>query len=207
MRTGTLTRPNEIVPLQIGRATKARYPAPPGVKTGPVFDLFERRKHLSYKASPPNGGLGSRPASSRPRHVYGRGISLWIMWKRAARGPFSAARRHLADCAEPHTALPAQVVSRDAFEELEELCQRLPEQPRSLVEVGVGTTFRLRDDRVDHAELEAVGGIGLERGGRLPSLPRIAPEDRRATLGRDHGVDRVLLHQHAIGERRRNRTT
>src|SRR5204862_2075655 len=128
MRTGTLTRPNEIVPLQIGRATRRVYPASREVKTGPCLDSVERRKHLSYKASPPNGGLGSRPAISRPRHVYGPGISLWNMWKRAAKGRVLAGRRHLADCAESHTPLATQVVPRDAFEELERLCKRLAKQ-------------------------------------------------------------------------------
>ena len=46
---------------------------------------------------------------------------------------------------------------------------------------------------------------GLERGGGLPRLARVAPEDRGAALGRDHRVDRVLLHQHAVGERDRDR--
>ena len=33
----------------------------------------------------------------------------------------------------------------------------------------------------------------------------VAPEDRRAALGRDHGVDRVLLHQHPVGDGERDR--
>ena len=64
---------------------------------------------------------------------------------------------------------------------------------------------RLRDDPVDHAELEAVRGIGLEGGGGLPRLAGVAPQDRGAALRRDHRVDRVLLHQHAVGERDRDR--
>jgi len=36
IRTGTLTRPNEIVPLQIGRAMPLSYPRFAGVKTGRV---------------------------------------------------------------------------------------------------------------------------------------------------------------------------
>ena len=64
---------------------------------------------------------------------------------------------------------------------------------------------RLGDDPVDHAELEAVPRVGLERRGGLLRLAAVAPEDRRAALGRDHRVDRVLLHQHAVGDGERDR--
>src|SRR5215210_8584357 len=91
MRTGTLTRPKEIAPVQSERATIPGYPLGEGAKTPVVFD--ERASAVirvstpgrtSFQASPPNGGLGSRPPIRRPRHVYGRGISLWKMWKSAA---------------------------------------------------------------------------------------------------------------------------
>ena len=69
----------------------------------------------------------------------------------------------------------------------------------------VRTSLGLRDDRVDDAELEAVGGVRLERRRRLPRLARVAPQDRGAALRRDDRVDRVLLHQHAIGDGDRDR--
>ena len=48
-------------------------------------------------------------------------------------------------------------------------------------------------------------GIRLERRGGLLRLAGVAPEDRRAALGRDDGVDRVLLHEHAVGNGDRDR--
>ncbi len=54
-------------------------------------------------------------------------------------------------------------------------------------------------------QLEAVRGVRLERRRGLLRLRRVAPEDRGAALGRDHRVDRVLLHQHAVGDGDRDR--
>ena len=45
-----------------------------------------------------------------------------------------------------------------------------------------------------------VGGGDLHRRGRLFGPPGVAPEDRRAALGRDHRVDRVLEHVHAVAD-------
>ena len=66
---------------------------------------------------------------------------------------------------------------------------------------------RLGDDSLDHAEVEAMGGVEPERGGRLLRLRGIAPEDRSTPLGRDHRVDRVLLHQDTVCDGDRNRAT
>ena len=62
----------------------------------------------------------------------------------------------------------------------------------------------LRDDPLDHAEVEAVAGVEAERRRRLLRLRGVTPEDRRAALGRDDRVDRVLLHQHPVRDRDRD---
>src|SRR3954470_23306356 len=93
MRTGTLTRPKEMVPDQSERAMSRCYPAREVCTLGLGEIQFSRRSRTSYEASPPNGGLGSRPATSRPRHVYGQGISLWKMWKKAAQPAVSSGLR------------------------------------------------------------------------------------------------------------------
>ena len=91
---------------------------------------------------------------------------------------------------------------------IRELVERVgdgrPEQPRGLVGTLLRTALGLGHDPVDHAELEAVGCIRLERRGGLARLAGVAPEDRRAALRRDDRVDGVLLHQHAVGERDRD---
>jgi hypothetical protein len=61
--------------------------------------------------------------------------------------------------------------------------------------------------RIDDAELEAVSGVGLERRSSLLRLSGIAPEDRGATLRRNHRIDRVLLHEHAVCNGDRDRAT
>jgi len=69
----------------------------------------------------------------------------------------------------------------------------------------VGATHGLRHDLIDHAELVQVLGRQLQGlGRRLATLLGAAPEDRGAALGRDHGIDGVLQHQHAVGGRQRD---
>ena len=49
---------------------------------------------------------------------------------------------------------------------------RVAEQRRRAVGIELRPALRLGDDPVDHAELEAVGGVGLEGGGGLLRLRR-----------------------------------
>src|SRR5438093_669593 len=56
----------------------------------------------------------------------------------------------------------------------------------------------LRDDRVDHAEAQEIGRGDPHRLGGLGRLGGVAPQDRGASFGRDHRVDRVLEHQHPV---------
>src|SRR5205823_9169911 len=76
---------------------------------GPArYVWVQRRMNAVPKASPPNGGLASRPATSRPRHVYGRGKSLWKLWKRAAQALISSGSQRLGRlCGNAHAAVAA----------------------------------------------------------------------------------------------------
>src|SRR4051794_26212994 len=100
-----------------------------------------------------------------------------------------------AELPEARTPATAKLVSRHAIERADRGAERLSEQARGRVVVDLGATFRLGHDGVDHAELEAVDRVGPERRGGLLRLAGVAPENRRAALGRDDGVDRVLLHE------------
>src|SRR6266516_759941 len=111
-----------------------------------------------------------------------------------------------AQRAEFGSAPALQVVRRNGFQVLERFLQTFPQEASGLVWIHVGAALGLGDDPVDDAELEAVDGVRLERRSRLLRLAGVPPENGRATFGRDDGVDRVLLHQHAVGERSRNRT-
>src|SRR3954463_12658622 len=104
-------------------------------------------------------------------------------WGKSPLNGFSGGCRELADCAESHTPLSAQVVSGDAVEDLERFGQRLSEQPGSLVVIHVCASFRLRNDRIHDPELEAMRSVRLERCSRLPRLARVTPEDRRPAPG------------------------
>ena len=149
------------------------------------------------------------------RHTMIRppGISLWTLWTaRGPRGrnlPKSTPKRHaLGEDAERAEAGPARRRSSSpgtpSSSSSASPSASASSRPRASWSV-CAPPVRLRHDPVDHAELEAVRGVGLERGRGLLRLARVAPEDRGAALGRDHRVDRVLLHQHPVGERDRDR--
>src|SRR5919201_806069 len=177
--------------------------------------LFEKGVECLPKASPPSGGSIVGAGLSGPNSFAERGKRLWMLWRGPLHGRLKSCdflskllfcgRRGVdsgenAERAEPRSAPALQVVRRHPFELVERVPDRGAEHTCRLVGIGVGTALRLLDDRIDDAELEAVQRVGLERGGRLLRLARIAPEDRRTTFRRDHRVDRVLLHQHAIRE-------
>src|SRR5262245_24925637 len=110
-----------------------------------------------------------------------------------------------AERAEPRSASALQLVRGSRFEIFEHFTHSIPKQTGRSVVIRVRAALRLGNDGVDHAELEAVNRVGPEGGGRLLRLARIAPENGCCALGRDDGVDRVLLHQDAIGNRRCDR--
>src|SRR5262249_29044000 len=96
--------------------------------------------------------------------------------------------------------LPPKLVGREARQVLQCFAERVPQEPGRSVVIRVRAVGRLGDDRVDDTQFVTVNRVGLERRGGLLGFGRIAPEDRGAALGRDHRVDRVLLHQHTIGD-------
>src|SRR5213083_508123 len=71
---------------------------------------------------------------------------------------------------------------------------------RGGVGVGVGAPGRLRNDLVDHGQLQQVFGRDLQGLGRPFPLSGVLPENRRTAFGRNHRIHRVFEHQHPIGE-------
>ena len=123
--------------------------------------------------------------------VFGQGISLWKVWRavrrvprgRARFGPIEAFSSAREDAHRAELLPSAAPESRrgDAVEIVEMREDRGPQQRCRGIRVGVRTTDRLGHDPIDHAELQAMCGIRLERGGRLLRLSGIAPEDRART--------------------------
>ena len=70
--------------------------------------------------------------------------------------------------------------------------------------IRVSAFPRFRHDRVDDAKLEAVVRGQAETLGRLVCLGDLAIEAHRRVLWRDHLVDGVLQHQHAVGNSHRD---
>ena len=65
--------------------------------------------------------------------------------------------------------------------------------------IAMRAAKRLGDDAVDDAERLQVGGRDLHRFGRIGRLVGRPPQDRRAAFRRNHRIDRMLEHQHAVG--------
>src|SRR6478609_5481285 len=105
-----------------------------------------------------------------------------------------------AHAAELRATAPAQLLARCLVQLLERLGQRCLQVAGCDLVVVLRAAVRLGDDRVYDAELQAVERVRLERRRGLLRLAGVAPENRSAALGRDHGVDRVLLHEDAIGD-------
>ena len=71
--------------------------------------------------------------------------------------------------------------------------------------VAVGTTDGFAHNFVDDTQrLQAVGGDG-HRVGRVLRAVAGLPQDGGAAFGADHGIDRVLQHQHLVGHRNSQR--
>ena len=90
----------------------------------------------------------------RRRHA---GITLWTLWTGLeCRTEPTESLREDAERAESAPAGGAAARRRDLRELVERLPERLPEEPGRGVVVGVRAAGRLGNDRVDHAQLEAV---------------------------------------------------
>src|SRR5690349_13133633 len=92
-------------------------------------------------------------------------------------------RLERTDRPEAGATLATQLVPGDREQLVERFAERILQQLRRGVRIGVSPVGRLRDDRVDHPQLETMDRVGLERGRGLARLAGVAPEDRRTTLG------------------------
>src|SRR5574338_1501791 len=116
-------------------------------------------------------------------------ISLSFIDERLAEGT------HVAELV---VALLDARFDRKRLDFAESALDRRIEQPGSRLRIHMRAAERLGHDFVDGVELQQVRGGDLERFGRFDLAVRVAPENRRAPLGRDDAVDCKLLHQHAI---------
>ena len=71
--------------------------------------------------------------------------------------------------------------------------------------VLVRTALRLRDDSVHDLQAEQVGCGDAQRGRGARRLRCVLEENRRAAFRADHGVVRVLHHQHPVADGERER--
>ena len=103
--------------------------------------------------------------------------TLWMVWKVAGFSGEDAHAAELGPAAAPE--LLAGGVSSSSSASTRAACRK----PGGLVVVGLGAARGLGDDPVDHAQVQAVEGVRLERGGGLLRLAGVAPEDRRTASG------------------------
>src|SRR5580765_3474466 len=221
MRTPTLTSPNEIVPLQIGRMPP-RYPNRPVFQpatAGQTYYFKRGRLSLERLLHPAGGstlragfparsrsGVGDKAVDVVERRHSSHAANLSKVAGSSLLSTGSAVDSGVnAQRAELGSAPALQVVRGDRFELFQRLAEALAQQARRLVRVCVSAALRLRDDPVDHAQFEAMNGVRLEGGRGLLGLACVSPEDGCTPLRRDDGVDRVLLHQHPVGHGRRDR--
>ena len=163
---------------------------------------------------PDRGGRPGRRVRDPGRRDLGRGLArLTPQSPATGTGRSSGSRSPTTTPFSSHTPMRrnfarrgrAALLDRLGLDRVERLRDRIAEQPRGAVVVLVRAAGRLRHDRVDDAEVVAEARRRLERGGGLLALVDVAPQDRGAALGRDHRVDGVLQHQHAIGDADRER--
>src|SRR5207244_10114113 len=120
-------------------------------------------------------------------------------WGNLPPKPFPSSEN--AERAEARAPPAPELVAWNRLQVVQRLPDRLSEKPGGRIRIVLGTSRRLGHDPVDNSEVEAVRGVGLERCCSFPLLVGVAPQNRSAALGRDHRVDRVLLHEHAIRDR------
>ena len=104
-----------------------------------------------------------------------------------------------ADAAELLVAVGRRSASAESSRQRRRAARGAPPAGwRPRLPVAMGAAHGLRHDRVDDPEPQQVGRGDPHRLGRLGRLGRVAPQDGGAALGRDHRVDGVLEHQHAV---------
>src|SRR5690349_6487798 len=130
-----------------------------------------KRPGFTEEAFPQAGGPTLEAGIYRPRVVFRAGEKA-VDTGESGRGKRCLKRKNvsLGEDAERAESCPPptlQLVARDRLEIVERLPDRLPQEPRSRIRVGLGPARRHRHDPVDDAEFEAVRGVGLEPGGGL----------------------------------------
>ena len=194
-------------------ATPSACPMPS--RRTPMFDcnayaarLQAREVLLPGRASPPDGGVsaetGLEPASVSLEPDYNQGKSAVDSVDSAM--PQGRASGEDADGAEPRRRLrrrssspgmPSSSSSASASASRSSCAA--PSWSACAPPSGSGTIASITPSSRQCA------ASGLNAAAAFFACAGVAPEDRRAALGRDHRVDRVLLHQHAVGERDRDR--
>lgn len=111
-----------------------------------------------------------------------------------------------AELAEPPVALVQEALDRLLAEILEDLRELVAQPPSASARIGVGTAQGLRHDLIDDPESQQVGRRQPHRFGGLGFPLLVFPEDRRATLGRDHRVDGILENEDTISDPQSERT-
>ena len=109
-------------------------------------------------------------------------------WREIWRGAAPAARRRPS---APHPSSSSTTAALSA--------------PIARCAVAMRAAERLVDDPVDNAQRLEVGRGDPHRFRRIGRLVGGPPQDRRAAFGRDHRIDRMLEHQHAVGRGDRDR--
>src|SRR5262245_20350261 len=101
--------------------------------------------------------------------------------------------------------LLAHGVAIEPLELLDRVRDRLAGRRNGEDRIAVGAADRLGHDLVDDTEAGEVLRGDLHAGRGFLCLGGVAPQDRGGALRRDHAVEGVLQHQHAVGGRDRDR--
>src|SRR5918996_2792569 len=165
--------------------------------------LGEGAKRLVREADQWRGSGGTGRFSQQVQD--GRPLARPSLVRQTARGASTRRENPHRPILRPPPSPPQ--IRVDGIDLVEREQNRALEERGAAVPVRVRPSFGLRHDQVDHAELEAVRRVGLEGRRGLACIDGFAgtPEDRGAALRRDHGVDRVLLHEDPVGDGDRDR--
>ena len=143
--------------------------------------------------------------------IRSAGGSIWAgLWRKAC--PVDAGRP-AATALRPASARSPENLSRRSRTMVARSsprnspsARRSRRRPRRSAAAGVAmrAACRLADDDVDDAEAHQILRGDLHVRCRVLRLCGVAPQDRRCALRRNHAVDGVLQHQHAVGGRNRD---
>src|SRR5579862_5731867 len=133
--------------------------------------------------------------------------SEWLLDRAIAVG--AAARQvRRAHHRELSFARAAQLLRLQLDQPLKVTRERRADQMSRFSRGGMCSASGLRHDLIDQSELEQIRRRQFQRRRRCRNvlLAACAPQNRGASFGRDHGVARILLHQHDVRHAERERT-